>query len=411
MKENDKKDIIRSFLEQWKRKPEITAAITAVICLLVTCYQNSDPLFAEEKRTRLQSINLPFVTPSLKHELYWDLSCPWEQTKFSVANRNGPWLQDPNYAEKPWADTFDSYQDRANEARKFSEEAGALETVLEEAPKAFRDGRKVIIMGDSLSRQLFISLSCLMFPSYIKAHATAWIGDQEHTTEFNDARIQLKKGMGELLFAPRAGNVIEYDWRHPAAPMETDSDWLQACKDRRPFEMISFFLDMEKITNDEDVVDRITFKDGERRFDKFELTNNDVVVMNSGLHTKRSANHERISQLLDCMESATQEERDNLWPKILYSRSSIQHFDNPTGGWNGKPTKRCGNKNYNVQNQIEDEEVVKNRVDIVGVQLNYTELGHLHVWGERTDCTHWFQPGLPDLVASDVVKHVAKMFP
>ena len=79
--------------------------------------------------------------------------------------------------------------------------------------------------------------------------------------------------------------------------METDSNWLEACKDWQPYEIISFFLYIEIITNDEEVIDSITFKDGERRIHKFKITNNEVVVMNSGLHTKLSVNHEHISQL------------------------------------------------------------------------------------------------------------------
>ena len=40
-----------------------------------------DPLLAEEKRAALQSINLPFVSPSLKHELYQEYTTEFNKAR------------------------------------------------------------------------------------------------------------------------------------------------------------------------------------------------------------------------------------------------------------------------------------------------------------------------------------------
>lgn len=383
MKENDHSACNR-FLKEWKQKPHLTALITGLLCLVLSPFWRMNSMKVEtESRSRFR---VPFLSNNNQKGIYWDLSCPWEQTLFSIANRHGLWIKDPHYTKKPFSDTLESFQMRAIEAKKFSEESGASELVSKKAPKAFRDKRKVLILGESSSRQLFISLACLLNPSYIAAHFTNWIY-AEHKTEFPDAHIQLKDDMGDLYYAPRAGNVLEYDWLPPTIPLENAANWINACENGEPFKFVTFFIDQQKVENG----NRISYEEGDQRFEILELTRNDVIVLNAGLHTTRTMNFERIEKLLDCIESATEEQKEK-WPHIMYTPTPIGHLDN-SSGHDGKLSRRCGKSSYNLQNQIEDRKVVSSRVEIIGEDLDYTEIGNLHVWGERRDCLNWFQPG------------------
>jgi hypothetical protein len=115
------------------------------------------------------------------------------------------------------------------------------------------------------------------------------------------------------------------------------------------------------------------------------------------------------STLLDCVKKQKGEGKLGDWPHFIYMKTSLQHFDTPTGGW---PTPGTGAEKGCVAEmsafsplQTEDDLMFKGKVDyFLGEHFDQRGFGHLHV-GHK-DCTHWTQPGVPDILAAELVNNV-----
>jgi len=295
-------------------------------------------------------------------------------------------------------------------ALEFSKEVDAesfLEGMLE---KDMLNGN-VVLVGDSLTRQNFIALGCLLHKEGLAdQHYIAW-PNNGGLRQFNDARIQFSRNgkTNNFYFHPTAGLVNSYDWGFELymSPMHGEEDWLQSCRDRKPF-----FLDT--YTTNQDVEphnERLAFDKADEHFEKVALGGDDVIVLNAGFHSGRKDNLNKIVELADCMKEARANLEAPDWPSVLYMRTSQQHFMTENGAYptNGE-TPECmsleQSKNLQDPYLAEEIEMLFGKIPIIGKDMNINH-PHLHVSNER-DCSHWAMPGVPSIFVKEIM-HVFSM--
>ena len=87
-------------------------------------------------------------------DLYWNMSCPLELYRHSQAFMAS---FDTN------ATTRSENTQRAQQSRQYSaDQHHSLQRIFHALSQGAFDGRTIVFDGDSLTRQLFISLSCLV---------------------------------------------------------------------------------------------------------------------------------------------------------------------------------------------------------------------------------------------------------
>jgi len=83
------------------------------------------------------------------------------------------------------------------------------ESIVREVIEKEIFGRNLVLVGDSLTRQTFISLVCLLYKAgIVEEYHIAWQSDMNENDKrrhFNDARVRLKTG--QIFFHPTAGMV------------------------------------------------------------------------------------------------------------------------------------------------------------------------------------------------------------
>ena len=151
--------------------------------------------------------------------------------------------------------------------------------------------------------------------------------------------------------------------------------------------------------------------------EKVVLTSTDAVVINAGLHHTRDSNVARLIELLDCIDDAKAQNKTLDWPRIVYLRSSPQHFWTTNGAFggdflnntsqNGERCRESIDRNDRLQ---EDIEKFEHRIPVLGTHLDVESMGSYHVASikflERNDCSHWTMPGVPDLYSREIARWI-----
>jgi len=213
---------------------------------------------------------------------------------------------------------------------------------------------------------------------------------------------------GEIFFAPSAGGVQSYGWRSGKCECDTmhgEQDWLQSCKDRKPFYLDTYTYDAPNERVPE-------WSKDDERFENVLLLPTDNVIFNNGLHpSTRAENTEKFNELLDCMAEARTKGEDPGWPKISYFRSNQQHFGGDSGVYKGAKGKSGGcaetadhSKNPFLKGELE---LYTGKVPMIGYDLDLGPHGRLHVGGR--DCSHWTMPGVPDAYAKELLSGVFEL--
>lgn len=299
----------------------------------------------------------------------------------------------------------------AEAAELLSQESGVLEVVQSaiKAPAAFAE-RKVIILGDSTSRQVFSSLSCLLYNQGFWESSDSFTYGLNLSGFFYDARVRLNDS-GEIFYAPFAGGVLNF-WAYGVAnkledhPLRSQESWQESCKERK-----AFYLDHYKLsaTNGDSFEE---YDAGNASLEKIKLGKKDMILLQGGLHSAtRKHNLENIGALLKCVEEAKENGEDPGWPTIKYLRTSPQHFNTHNGKHDGMYNKTLGrtpcNPSLDVDpHLVEELEVFGKDYKMVGHQLDVLDpWGITHIDKNR-DCTHWIMPGVPDLYAREITMAV-----
>lgn len=323
--------------------------------------------------------------PSAAHYVtYWNLSCPFDQSMWSVSH-----MINHSHPDAPEAvdDPFDDFN-RAHAAREYSESYNSVGIVAQAIKSGFLQGKKIFLDGDSLTKQVFISIGCLAWSSnLVSEYSIVEVDFPERLVEGYKKRLPYFTQRGERGAHFRSANVTLHDGGSVYYQQTGRSQipaWLESCQRDEP----SFLWQK-------------TFLAGK----------NDFVVLAGTLHI--DVRNETQSYLIDFLDCVKTKKMDGLllgWPRFIYLRTLLQHFPTSDGGWIAPSTHMDWNgtcvphiKNFSPWRE-DDLLVAQGRVDYIFPDDNGLDLrrvGHLHV-GHR-DCTHWIQPGVPDVLAAELV--------
>lgn len=293
------------------------------------------------------------------------------------------------------------------EALEYSLESEAQSIIKEALLENSHKNRKIVLIGDSNMRQIFSSLACMAYSLGLWESDDSYVAFRSSQSDkngnYNDARLKLKGDLGEIYLAASGGKISTYGWTGLEAPLDGNEDWLPSCKNRQPFQLdtLSYSSPNEKIE----------FSSFDSNFDKILLNENDIVIFNPGLHRGfRDENIARFSELLDCMNQAKSYGDTSMWPQIMYFRTNQQHFknvnDNPGGAFTpGARESACLDVVKSEENPffIQDMELFSGKLPLIGFHHDLSGKGKLHVGqGDFIDCSHWTQPGVPDVYAKEI---------
>ena len=334
---------------------------------------------------------------------------------------------------------FDGYQlneasydeERGKAAQQVSIQHRTLETVQQALRSGSFTNRTIRLVGDSHTRQLFMSLGCLLHAS----NPHAWVG---HDVEWEHKAAIRGPGSGTALdllqMTPNATHskltqgtlqlrnddgvvtntsTILYEWY--MWPAKLKRAWMRACNQRRP-----------------------TLITG--------MTEHDVIVISAGTHgNARKFLLSVLKDIFTCIRNQRQEKPGALahWPQFVYMLNPVTHFWTEDGDYEGPKLKDADSSNESIRastcnphaayhgfqtdewdaigdlvvphteypintSSINDTTTAPVRA-VLGAQMNQSSFVNLHpAYG---DCAHYYQPGPPDILAADLAKYIMTLPP
>jgi len=291
------------------------------------------------------------------------------------------------------ADRLTNSLDRAQAALDFSNEARAYERVVSALENGAFDGRTVVLDGDSLTRQFFISLGCL-------AWSAGYVIEYDVPMDIYGGRLNsvLKNGQYDASskifsqgFIKLKGGGKMYYISHPS---------------EKKIEQLSDRMIHDACDNNTNTTKKYEYN-ARYNFDEdfLKLKANDVVVYGAGHHQARSKYISTYKKFSQCMQDAKYKSSFNRWPHFMYQLGSVESFWTKSG--NNGDERIDGGDNMSCQSSVKisshrEEERVElgGLMPFIGDTIDVKNLGELHVW--HGDCLHWQQPGVPDLYAGEL---------
>lgn len=331
------------------------------------------------------------------------------------------------------------HMQRAQEALHFSIQHNTYHRVQQALEKEAFYQRTIYLEGDSLTRQLFISLGCLAWKA---GHVEYYDLGKVHviTKKRNEILANAKfdgvdKYFSEALIGLRGGGKIYY---HPKMGMNS--------RDKKFVQETRMLVDqacggghggLQKL--------EVPFRSSIYSKTKIKLGSNDVYVISGGHHSDtRDFLLESYQKALKCIHLGThhgeeeagdrltmnqqeQDQRFQKWPQPwIYQTSSVPMF------WTESHLKEEGKRNNpsisattifstttttttdrpltcrpSVRKQSwrnEDKKLFHNVTWLLGANIPLRKLGRLHVG--LGDCLHWIQPGVPDVYAAELADYI-----
>ena len=250
-------------------------------------------------------ISLPKKDPQL---FYYNLSCPFEWSKYSCAHQARAWASQ-GY--------FDEIAQLLRHGSTLLPRPGLGISTMPATP------RRILVMGDSLARQVVISWACLLYSSGLVAsyhvdwtrwpchHTPNCMQEGEHSG-FHKASINLVNG-DEIHFFPTGipGQTTKEDLARTLGSF---------AKEVQGSGSISVNMASSKLT----------------------LVSNDVLILNVGIHFGRSSDDFRrrvasVAHLGVLMQEAHRA------PQLVYLTTPAQHFrgGNGNGTWDAHDNPPC----------------------------------------------------------------------
>mmetsp|Transcript_40363 Transcript_40363/g.59859 ORF Transcript_40363/g.59859 Transcript_40363/m.59859 type:complete len:409 (-) Transcript_40363:102-1328(-) len=318
-------------------------------------------------------------TPPPPSPLYFNLSCPFEWSKYSCAHQG--------------------QLDRAVAAREYAA-AHILWSNHQEARNNIHNRRRrILLVGDSTIRQVFIALGCRYWMAGLiedfrldwhkwPCHGTWNCVEKGNHAGFNVGSIRL---MGdtqhEIHFLPHSGSLGKKE------PNIVER-WIRELQSSNQSN-ITFGRNLSMPTLPESLV------------------GDDMIVYNVGIHNSVEELRSKLQTpaefgrlLLDLQKG----DRGRSLPKLTVMTSVTQHFPTANGQYDydaDAKNKTCvSSVEVNPRREVELEvwQVGENTNEI----LDYGDsgLGKHHIDMNGKDCTHYCLPGPPDVVASRLVQQV-----
>ena len=334
---------------------------------------------------------------------YFNLTCPYEMSKYSCSYRQVTW-KDANLVKES-TEYYLEYLGRIHEAYNELLDLSARREAEGGGPPI-----RVFFTGDSLMRQVFIALSCGAHShpagSLIESAEVPWKDDwfTEKLNKklmktiitsgrhggFDAASISLKGGL-EVHFVPHHGYKDE----------ETSEENL-----------------LDRLASEIATTRRITF--GDRTATPMGESNVDVLVYNVGIHGTLDMHAAMLRRFVDQISLpllflARPSEVGQAKTKTIYVTTPTQHYNTSDGQWQWRNmtqpySKRCLARVANNPRSDLEMSILKHgglsrggNVDRL-VEYGDLDLGSMHM--RHTDCSHYCLPGVPDVVAARLLQNI-----
>ncbi len=307
---------------------------------------------------------------------YYNLSCPFEWYKFSCAA-----IQNNKFDEQVTAASLQYYhQHRAEIWKAFDSVLNANETHPPPQPKC------IFLTGDSLLRQVFISIACHAHSLNAVEHSEiqwrkkspcpggytkcAITGGQN--SGFDAASVRFTNRM-ELHYVPHEG-IANNDWSNAEPKVLERMKRQIASKGQIDFGQKTAFPPSGPL---------------------------DVLVYNLGAHASPTESREMLTSFASDIAMPLMKSEEG--PKIVYVTTPTAHFNTIDGQWQDagmdSKMKQCVNRvSTNPRAELE-KQILKAGVNVdVLIDYDDLELGALHV--HKGDCLHYCMPGAADLVGA-----------
>mmetsp|Transcript_11784 Transcript_11784/g.23937 ORF Transcript_11784/g.23937 Transcript_11784/m.23937 type:complete len:378 (+) Transcript_11784:89-1222(+) len=315
------------------------------------------------------------------HVGYFNLSCPFEMAKFSCA-----FLERSDADRARTTTSRDYYFENLNVVHRAFWKAFGSKNHLRK--------KRIFMIGDSLTRQLFIALVCNAFELHnaILDHVVvpwkdSWPCVSGHACTIRggnhsgfDAASAIFRGGTELHFVPHHG------WRDRNTSEEHALERLS--EEIRNTGMVTF--GKKTALPPGGPVDVLAYNvgvhfDGQNFRDEVDFFANKVgfPLMNNELNNTHSR------------------------PQIIYTTTPTQHFHTPNGVFNKEIVKKGGF--WNCMDRVESNPRADVEKDILAPGVNVDVLldsddlnkGIMHVG--KSDCSHYCMPGALDIVAARIL--------
>ena len=310
-------------------------------------------------------------------------------------------------------------QEIAMRSLSLSNNAKSYQRVLTALQNGAFSNRKLVLDGDSLTRQLFISLSCMLWSAgyvtdYTISNYDVWSGGENPTLKnfnytaserfYKQVHVKLKDD-GEIYY-------VDY-FNHAPNDMIRFGNMMQS--------MIRSACNSGSGSRSSGLL-RWRNSNSERHYYKARyslnkqdspmiLNKDDVVVVSAGHHDKiRPMYLDGYKQFFQCIQQEQQQRgyREqpssslSQWPHFFYQLSSVQGFNTIDGEYStsqrlpGTDKLACRTEGGSTRLQKEDRDYLEGLAPFIADTIDLTNMGKYHVGGG--DCTHWVQPGGENLL-------------
>lgn len=344
--------------------------------------------------------------------VYYNFSCPFEWSRYSCVHQG--------------------QNDKARAGRDLMEDL--WNTVLRQMLARYQQGGDVLpqgtrmfLSGDSLLRQLFVALGCMLHSAdLLLDHYAHWskkwpckyipncIRSGPHGA-FDVASLYIRsatnpdKVAAEIHYIPKVGNAEHVN--NPTTSQYVSFPHLfvqlQASMEQDGFVVLpplSEGLGREsflKGTNRTTALPSVLHPGDERR-----LTDQDILLFCEGVHHTIEEDAPLVA--LQSLGRQIQQQRTVgvSVPQLWYLTTPTQHFETANGQYeDGKAVTACSNATDVNPRREKEKGMLANAVDLIIDDEDDLTLGFTHV-DLKFDCTHYCMPGVPDMSALRLVQRV-----
>ena len=304
----------------------VTLSLRLLLVFLSDLYRHENSIELQTlmgSNTKLKrSINTEKVeklmneTKKLSSYTYSD--CPLLMEKFSqykMARESGKFESELDYKINS--------MHQAEKAIEFSNYHHAYDIVVSTLQSGAFDNRTIVLNGDSLTRQLFISLSCLSwsagFVEEYDIHAKVTTSNpvlesasyKYPSTFFNSGYVRLRGGIEIYYYDKQSESRIK---------RETEEFVAIACNRSSP----------EDLPHSKQKL-RVNVSKRSAGRNTIALNENEIYIVSAGHHDTREIYMNTYQKVFQCMESDRDAIRFRRWPNILYQTSSVSSFWTASG--------------------------------------------------------------------------------
>eukprot|EP00977_Amphora_coffeiformis_P020213 scaffold8005_cov275-Amphora_coffeaeformis.AAC.31 len=359
--------------------------------------------------------------------LYYNLSCPFEWSKYSCIHQG--------QSERAAASRELLVQHRQTIIDLFGMQS---HLPVQRKPLLPRNSR-LVLTGDSLMRQVFVSLACLLH-----SFGNTTSNTNATTSMIQDARV-------DWMYSWPCHNTINCVAGGPHSGFSVGSLWLTngaeihflphggASRSKQEEDMYERFERELLDNNDVDTtINNITnnynatTEPGHITLGKVrksalpsrhgvELSHRDILVASVGIHyslRESEVTAQRLARIGQALQQQQQQQQQRSHsttalgqPQLWYMTTPTQHFDTADGQYernHSNTSQTCTNTTRtNPRLEMEQRVLRSGGGGVLLMEYNDLDFGYAHIG--HGDCSHYCMPGPPDLVALRLLQRTASL--